>query len=474
MILSCLILAVSGFRPVNSYGSSSMTSPYSDPFAIFGASDVCEGTPILFYNFSFAGSNPGPLTYSWDFGDGNSSTDKSPIHTYAVPGSYTVVLTVSQDDGTGIISTDDETKVITMFGSSLAALGPISGPPGACANQQQVQYCVDAVAGATNYTWNLPSGVNIVTGQNTPCITVNFTGSYTGGDICVSAANNCASSPINCIAVPLSTAKPNSPAAITGSSEICIGTTETYSITPIAGATQYIWTAGGGLLIVSGQGTTSIEVSAPVGSSNGDIKVKASNCKGNSSDRSKGVKVKELPGQPDPISGPASACVSKSVTYKTNDATSASTYLWNIKDVTAITTLGKGGKEIKTTFIEAGIATIDVYGYNVCGLGPKSTKTVTVNNCPRMSEDLLTTEEEITVYPNPAKDFLHLNFLSAMDQPCFVNLMDMTGRIVYTANNTAVEGENNMGINLNGFAPGIYLLHLQMEDTNKQVRVLIE
>jgi PKD repeat protein len=38
------------------------------------------------------GSN---VTYSWDFGDGNTSTEKNPSHTYADPGIYNVTLTIT-------------------------------------------------------------------------------------------------------------------------------------------------------------------------------------------------------------------------------------------------------------------------------------------------------------------------------------------------------------------------------------------
>jgi len=34
-------------------------------------------------------------TWSWDFGDGATSTDKNPIHTYLKAGTYTVKLTVT-------------------------------------------------------------------------------------------------------------------------------------------------------------------------------------------------------------------------------------------------------------------------------------------------------------------------------------------------------------------------------------------
>lgn len=44
----------------------------------------------------------GSLTYAWDFGDGASSTDQSPSHTYAAAAIYVVTLTVT--DGNGITS----------------------------------------------------------------------------------------------------------------------------------------------------------------------------------------------------------------------------------------------------------------------------------------------------------------------------------------------------------------------------------
>ena len=44
--------------------------------------------------------------WSWDFGDGGTSTGLNPSHTYVVPGSYTVTLNVSTAAGS-----DGETKV---------------------------------------------------------------------------------------------------------------------------------------------------------------------------------------------------------------------------------------------------------------------------------------------------------------------------------------------------------------------------
>ncbi|MBK8192316.1 MAG: PKD domain-containing protein [Lewinellaceae bacterium] len=40
-----------------------------------------------------------PTEWHWDFGDGAFSSDTSPVHGYAAPGTYTVCLTVSNAFG---------------------------------------------------------------------------------------------------------------------------------------------------------------------------------------------------------------------------------------------------------------------------------------------------------------------------------------------------------------------------------------
>ena len=54
-------------------------------------------------------STGNPTSWSWDFGDGATSTQQNPTHTYAKPGSYTVVLTVSNAAGSS-----RATKLVTL------------------------------------------------------------------------------------------------------------------------------------------------------------------------------------------------------------------------------------------------------------------------------------------------------------------------------------------------------------------------
>ncbi len=60
-----------------------------------------SGPLLLDINFTDRSSDPNnqPLTYQWNFGDGSTSTESSPTHTFAQPGSYEVTLTVTDPGG---------------------------------------------------------------------------------------------------------------------------------------------------------------------------------------------------------------------------------------------------------------------------------------------------------------------------------------------------------------------------------------
>ncbi|MFD4018290.1 PQQ-dependent sugar dehydrogenase [Streptomyces sp. SH5] len=66
------------------------------------AADRTSGPTPLAVSFSSAGSadpEGGNLTYAWDFGDGATSTDPNPSHTYTTAGTYDPTLTVTDPEG---------------------------------------------------------------------------------------------------------------------------------------------------------------------------------------------------------------------------------------------------------------------------------------------------------------------------------------------------------------------------------------
>lgn len=68
--------------------------------------DTCIGSSTQFELYS----NQSVVSVLWNFGDGSSSTDISPIHTYSSPGQYTVTVQIQSSEGSVTRS-----KSITIF-----------------------------------------------------------------------------------------------------------------------------------------------------------------------------------------------------------------------------------------------------------------------------------------------------------------------------------------------------------------------
>ena len=96
------------------------------PVALSSATPT-TGTAPLEVTFSSAGTNDPegqPLTYTWDFGDGFSSSAANPVHTYTNVGNFTVRLTVSD----GEISTlSDPIQIIVGNRPSVTIEAPSNG-----------------------------------------------------------------------------------------------------------------------------------------------------------------------------------------------------------------------------------------------------------------------------------------------------------------------------------------------------------
>ncbi len=82
---------------LNCFGGSTPPPPPPAPVADFSATPTSGEAPLP---VAFTNLTTGDVTgYSWDFGDGNSSTATDPTHTYSSAGSYTVTLTATGAGG---------------------------------------------------------------------------------------------------------------------------------------------------------------------------------------------------------------------------------------------------------------------------------------------------------------------------------------------------------------------------------------
>jgi gliding motility-associated-like protein len=70
--------------------TGTVTVTVADPVVAAFTADTTQGQSPLTVNFT--NNSTGSVSYLWNFGDGNSSTDPNPVHTYVQDGNYTVVL----------------------------------------------------------------------------------------------------------------------------------------------------------------------------------------------------------------------------------------------------------------------------------------------------------------------------------------------------------------------------------------------
>jgi PKD repeat protein len=103
--------------PVPPTPTPTLTPSANQPPVAVAWANPESGEAPLTVQFSSDGSNDpdGSIVgYAWDFGDGGSSSDANPGHTYTEAGTYNATLTVTDDDG----ASQSDTVVITVTGAS--------------------------------------------------------------------------------------------------------------------------------------------------------------------------------------------------------------------------------------------------------------------------------------------------------------------------------------------------------------------
>ena len=95
------------------------------PVADFSASPVCGNAPLT---VAFTDKSAGlPTAWKWCFGDGTSSTNDNPVHTYSKEGKYNVVLTVKNTKGNNEVTKCHYIVVKPPLKSNVACKSHIKG-----------------------------------------------------------------------------------------------------------------------------------------------------------------------------------------------------------------------------------------------------------------------------------------------------------------------------------------------------------
>ena len=140
-------------------GSESVTiDEYSAPVA--GFTSTSSFATAIFTNTSTTSGN---TTYSWDFGDGNSSTDSDPIHAYGNIITYTVTMTATNECGTDTFTDTVTTSTIGL--TDLFLNGDVSVYP----NPSKGEFTIDmTVLGTSDITVQVENMLGAIVYESTP------------------------------------------------------------------------------------------------------------------------------------------------------------------------------------------------------------------------------------------------------------------------------------------------------------------
>lgn len=121
---------------------------------------------VTFTNFTVDGDS-----FLWDFGDGNSSTEENPTHTYATDGDFEVVLTVTNECGENSAASTVSISLLPI--ASFQTIGETAG----C-----LTFDVEFESTSTNnpdeYAWVFEGGIPETSNEANPTVTYAEAGMY--------------------------------------------------------------------------------------------------------------------------------------------------------------------------------------------------------------------------------------------------------------------------------------------------------
>lgn len=389
---------------------------------------------------------------------------------------------------------------------------PVSGVPTAVTSfakymgtSRVVTLTATPSATATSYDWELPTGVNQLSGGNSNVITVNFLGVTSSNSFNYSTAagvstnvlrigvksrngvgvsttsNTALLNPTTTSTAKLLTLTAVAPAAVaTVAGQIaglCGGNTYTYTITDTALASSYTVAAPAGA-VVNFTSNLVFTVTYPAGFvvntttsvANKSLVITSVNGMGS------GVKTKSLTLS---TSMAAVGVVSGGTTYSSCNQTfsipavvGASTYTWTVPAGASVVS-GQGTTSVVVNYGSlTGSQTIKVLATNACGVS-SALKSVTLTSgaCPiaKQSEFNSPLVNEVKLYPNPATNVFNVELNASTDAEMEMTVYSMNGSLVNTKNIQVTEGNNTITEDISSLSTGIYFVKFTNTSSNETI-----
>ncbi|MBL7891064.1 MAG: PKD domain-containing protein, partial [Bacteroidia bacterium] len=140
------------------------------PVFVADTTSGCEPVCVKFTNTTPGGTK----TCSWDFGDGGTSSDCSPVNCYRKAGSYTVNLTVS--DSAGCTASVSQTNYITVYPLPTAAFK--ATPTLTTILEPTITFTDKSSTDVVKWDWNFGDVYNSSSSNQNPTYTYKDTGRY--------------------------------------------------------------------------------------------------------------------------------------------------------------------------------------------------------------------------------------------------------------------------------------------------------
>jgi hypothetical protein len=423
------------------------------------ATPVVSGTPVtLTVNGGSLGTGASWKWYSGSCGGTLIGTGNSIVVTPSATTTYFV-----RAEGTC-----NTTACVSRTVTVTPPCGPVSVSSNApnnttCSGSSVTLTVQGTLSSGAAWKWykNACGGVCVGTGSSlvvTPTCNTTYYVRAEGG--------SCGTTSCMSIAITVNTT-PLRPAYITGiTTGLCRRTGVSYCVPAVAGATSYQWTVPAGATIVSGQGTTCITVnfSGSLGNNStcggASICVRAVNSCGVGQPCC--VSLSTAPSGYSTISGLSTVGHGITTTYSVGAIVGATNYAWSIPSGWQLVS-GQGTTSI--TVITGNISgNVSVTPSNACAIGTMIKKFVNITGC---RNELVATELEIpavVLYPNPANNQFFIDSGDAV--PSLVEVMDMTGKVVYT-------GSQVRRIESNSWTSGIYFVRVHFNDEVQVKRIEI-
>lgn len=427
-------------------------SQFCDTIVITGGSNPPCHAAFSYYSdssntlqgVSFYDQSSYAVSWSWNFGDGNTSTQQSPVHQYASAGTYTVCLTIVNS----FSSTCTYCSAVNYYPCNRVVSFTSNNT-----NDPQIAFSSTSSGGygPTNYSWDFGDGN--YSSVASPTHTYQYNGTY---NVCLSASDSlssCYASYCNTITIVNGALQPCNAAFYYYMDSLnTFGSTMSFYDASTGGPTTWSWNFGDGntstqqnpIHTYNQLGTyyVCLTIATPAGT--------CSHCDtvvvNNSNPSSCGASLYIAPDSANPLLW---------YVYSTVTGTAPFTYYWNFGDGNTSTLASP-----THTYATAGhyLVCLTITDANGCSSsscdstykltsGGIMQYLVVVNALSGIEENTLS---GISVFPNPTSDMIEVS----LGQPVKgdVKITDMTGREVYAEKINAA----NVRVNVSNLPVGCY------------------